>query len=259
VIAQVGRLFPLGLLLVWESLCRLGVIDARFVPAPSAILACLVTPGSAGDLLDQMGHTLLRTLGGFVLGGAAGLGLGLTCGVCRRFDKALLPLLEILRPIPSVAIIPVAILFLGLGNGMNVAVAAFACAWPVFVAVRDAVRAVDPLLCDTARICGLTQGRAFRLVVLPASLPGAVTGLHTALGIAVAVAISSEMVASSDGLGHLAITASFSHREPLAWAAVLAMGLAGGICSLVFSFLRRLVERSRPGLLGVQYRKGKRP
>jgi ABC-type nitrate/sulfonate/bicarbonate transport system permease component len=259
VIARAGRLLPLGLLLVWETLCRLDIFDAQFVPAPSAILSCLVTPGAAEDLLRQMGHTLLRTLGGFVLGGTAGLGLGLACGACRRLDQTLLPLIEILRPMPSVAVIPVAVLFLGLGTGMNVAVAAFACAWPVFVAVRDAVRAVDPLLCDTARMCGLKQGRTFRLVVLPASLPGAVTGLRTALGIAVAVAVSSEMVASSDGLGHLAIAASFADRQPLVWAAVLAMGLVGGVCSLGFSSLGRLVERFRPGLLGVRNHEGKRP
>jgi NitT/TauT family transport system permease protein len=258
-IALAGRLLPLGLLLSWEALCRLGVIDAQFLPAPSAILACLAVPGSTGDLLGQMGHTLRRTLCGFLLGGGAGLGLGFACGAWRRLDDALTPLIEILRPMPSVAVIPVAVLFLGLGNGMNVAVAAFACAWPVFVAMRDAVRAVDPLLLDTARICGLTKGRTLRLVVLPASLPGAVTGLRTALGIAVAVAVSSEMVASSDGLGHLAIAASFSRQQPLAWAAVLAMGLVGGVCSLGFSSLRRLAERLRPGLLGVRSRDGKKP
>jgi ABC-type nitrate/sulfonate/bicarbonate transport system permease component len=259
VIGLAGRLLPLVALLAWELLCDFGAIDTRFVPAPSTILACLAAPGTAGDLLGQTGRTLLRTLGGFALGSAAGLGLGLACGALRRLDAALLPLLEILRPIPSVAVIPVAVLFMGLGNGMNVSVAAFACAWPVFVAVRDAVRAVDPLLCDTARMCGLPPGRAFRLVGLPASLPGAVTGLRTALGIAVAVAVSSEMVASSDGLGHLAMSASFAHREPLAWAAVLAMGLAGGLCALGFTFLTRLVERLRPGLLGGRGRQGRTP
>ena len=124
------------------------------------------------------------------------------------------------------------------------------------MATRDAVRAVDPLLLDTARMGGLARGRAFLLVALPASLPGAVTGLRAALGIAVAVAVSSEMVASSDGLGHLAMAASFSRRQPLAWAAVLAMGLAGGVCSLGFSSLLRLVRRLRPGLLGPPGREG---
>lgn len=254
-----GRLLPLALLVTWEALCRLGALDARFVPPPSDILACLAAPGQAGDLLGQTGHTLRRCAGGFLLGGAGGCALGLACGALARLDRTLLPVVELLRPMPSVAVIPVAVLFLGLGDAMNVAVAAFACSWPVFVATRDAVRAVDPLLLDTARMGGLTRGRAFLLVALPASLPGMVTGLRAALGIAVAVAVSSEMVASSDGLGHLAMAASFSRQQPLAWAAVLAMGLAGGVCSLAFSSLLRLVRRLRPGLLGPPDRAGGAP
>ena len=254
-----GRLLPLATLLLWEILCRRGVIDARFLPAPSAILACLGAPGTAEDLLAQTGHTLLRTLGGFALGGAAGFGLGLACGAVRSLDAALLPLVEILRPIPSVAVIPVAVLWLGLGNGLDVAVVAFACSWPVFVAARDAVHAVDPTLCDTARMGGLSPGRVFRLVVLPASLPGTITGLRTALGIAVAVAVSCEMVAGSDGLGQLALTASYARQDPLAWLAVLAMGLAGGVCALGFSLLTRWAQRRRPGLLETQPGRGRMP
>ncbi|NDY55464.1 ABC transporter permease [Desulfovibrio sulfodismutans] len=254
-----GRLLPLFLLAAWEALCRTGVIDSRFVPAPSAILACLAAPGTAGDMLGQMGLTLRRTLLGFALGGAAGLCLGLACGALRRLDETLSPLIELLRPVPSVAVIPVAILFLGLGDALNVAVTAFACSWPVFVAGRDAVRAVEPLRLDTARLCGLTRGRRFLAVILPASLPGAVTGLRTALGIAVAVAVGSEMAASSDGLGHLAMAASFSRQQALAFAAVLAMGLVGGACAFGFSSLLRLAGRFWPGLFRVQTRLGEKP
>lgn len=239
--ADLGGWLLLGaLLLGWETAAR--TLPPGQLPPVSQVVAVLADPAMLRRLAEEGGLTIGRTVAGFAVGGAVGLLLGLSFGLSPALRRALGPLVAGLRPLPSAALIPPAILFVGLGDGLNVALAAFACAWPIMVNAQDGVRGVSPVLLDTARTLGLSRGEAVRRVILPAALPRTLTGLRLGLGIALAVETSVEMVVPDRGLGALAAEAALSGRGAALYAAVVAAGLAGW-------GLDRLCERLEARLL----------
>ncbi len=230
-----GYLLPAAVILLWEVCARAGFIDLDALPAPSAILAEAANPGALAELGGQTLVTLRRILTGFALGGAAGFLLGFACGCLPRLYAALETIIEFLRPMPSVALIPIGILFLGTGDALCEAIVAFACSWPVFIsALRGAGAAGAPLV-NTARTLGASRARITFRVILPAALPNVFTGLRVGLGVAVAVAVITEMAASGSGLGALILSASLSFRVALMYAAIAAAGLLGFTLNALFT------------------------
>jgi len=225
------------LLLLWQAGSSAGLLPAQHLSSPAAAAGALFD--NAPLFLGSAAATVGRTLAAFALGSLAGLGLGMGNGLSPVLRRTTGPLIEGLRPLPSAALIPAAILFCGMGAGLNVAVAAFACAWPAYVAARDGVAGVPPLLLDAARSLGLGRGRRLLEVILPAALPAVATGLRIGLAVAFAVEISVEMIVPRSGLGALATTAALSARTPVLYAAMGAAALAGFALNHGF----RLIER----------------
>ncbi|MHC1712953.1 MAG: ABC transporter permease [Solidesulfovibrio sp.] len=202
------------------------------------------------ELPGQILATAERTLGGFVLGGAVGVLLGFGCGVFPGFGRASRMTVEFLRPMPSVALIPIGILFLGLGFGLCVAVAGFACAWPAYVAALTGAGATGPELRATARVYGLSRRETILLVLAPAALPQVMTGLRVALAVAVAVTVTTEMAASSNGLGSFILEASLSRHPERMYAGIVAVGVLGFALNAAFLMARRRVLRWMPEEVG---------
>jgi NitT/TauT family transport system permease protein len=222
-----GYVLLAALFLLWELLARKGWVDANYLPPVSDILESLYELTASLEIVRHTGITLRRVLLGFALGGAAGYCLGFACGYRRRLHSVLELTIEFLRPMPSVALIPICILFLGMGDALNVAIIAWACSWPVFINTMDGVRSVDPVLLDTARTYGHSRRSMVRKVVVPATLPQALTGLRVGLGIAVAVVVITEMVASGSGLGAFILSTSLSYRVPQMYAGIVVIGVFG--------------------------------
>ena len=195
----------------------------------------------SGELVGQIGLTAGRALAGFALGGLCGGLLGFACGVFPGFGRAMRVTVEFVRPLPSVALIPIGILFLGLGFGLCAAVAGFACAWPAYVAALAGAGAAGPELRDTARVYGL--GRLERMVFVraPAALPQVMAGLRTGLAVAVAVAVTTEMAAAPSGLGSFILESSLAGRPERMYAGIVAVGLLGAGLNAAFVALRRRV------------------
>ena len=224
---------------LWEATRALGLIDPRDLPSVLDIARSGLE--SAGDL----GRAALGTLGVWaaglalatVLGGAAGIALALL----PRLERITRPLIEFMRPIPSVALIPVALIVIGLGFRMEVTLITFASIWPVLFNAKAGVEGVDPRFLETGRILGLARGSIVLRIVLPAALPAMATGVRTAAAIALVLAITVEMLAGQKGLGFFLQFAALNGQFAQMWAATMFAGLLGLALNAIFLAAERRV------------------
>lgn len=215
-----------AILLVWEFYSRAARIEG-YLPPPSAALAALVQPNVARALFGHLLETLGRFLGGYFLAAALAIFAGIILGYSRFAYSLAEVVIELLRPMPSVAIIPVAILFLGIGDAMIIAVTVYAAAWPILLNTIDGVRNIDRTLIDTGRTFGLGRLRILRDVALPAAAPYIATGLRVSLPIALILVTTSEMVAGGDGLGYFILDEERSLRPASMFAGIAVVALLG--------------------------------
>jgi NitT/TauT family transport system permease protein len=232
-----GYLLIVLLLALWEIFVRMDGAGSRFIPSVSAIGSSLLQLTVSLELIDHLVDSIKRISLGFFLGSTCGYGLGFVCGLSNPLYDLLEMTIEFLRPIPSVILIPIAMLLLGIGNALNVGVIAWACSWPVFVNTMDGVRSVDSTLLNTSRMFGLGKWATIRTIYLPASLPRVISGLRIALGVAVAVAVIAEMVVSTTGIGSFILSSSLAYRVPDMYAGIVTIGLLGYALNRVFFLL----------------------
>jgi NitT/TauT family transport system permease protein len=233
------------LVLAWQIASGTGVLPPDHAASPMAVARELAAQWTQLSLAAMA--TLGRTLLAFALGGCLGTALGLGHGLSSGFRSATGPLIEGLRPLPSVALIPAAMLVCGMGGTLNTVIAAFACTWPVFISARDGVAGISPVLADSARTLGADRRRMVLDIILPGAFPMIVTGLRIGLAVAFAVQISVEMLVPENGLGALAATAALAARTPLLYTAMVVSALAGFALNHLFRlFERRVLRRYGP-------------
>jgi len=231
----------------WEICCRLGWINSNFLPPISLVLETLFGLLFSFEIVNHAVVTLRRILGGYLLGAFAGYLLGFLCGYLPRIYNLLELTIEYLRPMPSVALIPIGILFLGIGDALNTVIIAWACSWPVFINTMDGVRNTDSVLINTGLTFGFKRWGIIREIIMPASLPFVFSGLRVSLGIAVAVAVITEMVASGNGLGSFILQTSLSYRVPELYSGIVFIGLFGYMLNRLFLVVERKALGWRKG------------
>ena len=224
----VGVLVAIGL---WELVRALSLLPQDYVPSVPTILRAVVENLDNG-LLAATGETLTAWGFGMLITIGIGVAFGIAIGLSRWADAASRVVVEFLRPVPSVALIPVAVLIFGIGLRMQLLLIVFACVWPVLFNVRYGVQSVDRLLIDTARVSGLARRDVVRRVVFPAALPATFTGIRIASSIALVLAVSSEMVSGSPGLGKLIVDADAAANVELSYAGVFVTGVVGLLLNL---------------------------
>lgn len=224
-------------LAAWEAAARGRPDLAAYFPPASAVFVALVEIVRNGELATHTVASLRRFGEGYALAAVLAVGAGLCFGIWRRLHALFEPLIELLRPMPSVAVIPVAILFLGIGDEMKIAVTVYACSWPILLNTIDGVRSVDRVLVATAATFRLTPWERFWKVMVPAASPQIVTGLRVSLAIALILVTTSEMVVSNDGLGYYILDLQRSFQMPEMYAAVVAVGVVGYALNRLFLFL----------------------
>jgi ABC-type nitrate/sulfonate/bicarbonate transport system permease component len=237
------------LLMIWESFARLEWLDPNHLPPVSVIGLALFDLLESLEIVHHLLISFKRVMGGYILGSSVGFLLGFGCGYFSRAYSMTELTIEYLRPMPSVALIPIGILFLGMGDALNVAIIGWACSWPVFVNTMDGVRSTDHILVNTARTFGLNKRRIILKVIVPASLPLVFTGLRISLGIAVAVVIITEMVASGSGLGFFIINTSISFRIPQMYAGIIIIGVFGYLMNRAFLLIDHSILKWQRGFL----------
>lgn len=221
-------------LLAWEAWALWRADLAAHFPPASQVLTALAGMLASGELSGHIAATMRRFAEGYALAAVLAVSAGVCLGLWRRLYNAFEPLIELLRPMPSPATIPIAILFLGIGDEMKVAVTAYACAWPILLNTIDGVRSVDRVLFATAATFRLSPWARFWKVVLPAAAPQIVTGLRVSLAIALILVTTAEMVVSNDGLGYYVLDSQRTFRMPQMYAAVVALGIIGYALNRLF-------------------------
>jgi ABC-type nitrate/sulfonate/bicarbonate transport system permease component len=234
------------LLALWELASARDWIDPITFPRVSVIFASwFEAMTGSGPLLSQLLPSLGRIFGGFVIAAVVAVPLGLLMGTVPMVYRLLEPITEFIRPIPSSAYIPVAILFLGIGNEMKVFVICLACMFPILLNTYGGVRAVDPVLIDTGRTFGLSRAMTLWQIILPASLPSILTGMRISLGIALIVAVVAEMITGNSGIGYFILDMQRIFRVPEMFAGIFTLGLLGFVINFVFLRIESHVLRWR--------------
>jgi ABC-type nitrate/sulfonate/bicarbonate transport system permease component len=198
--------------------------------------------------------SLMRMGLGYGIAVIAGVGVGLLLGLSPRSRRAAAPIIEFLRAIPPPALLPFAILVIGVGTGMKVFIIAFVCVWPILLNTLDGVGGVDPTLRDTTRVYGISNRDRVLRVMLPAAGPQIFAGMRTSLSLALILMVISEMVASTNGIGYFVLQSQRSFDIPEMWSGILLIGIIGYFLNAVFLLIERRMLRwhrgSRESALG---------
>jgi sulfonate transport system permease protein len=219
--------FALLLIALWQLAAELKLINPIFFPSPRRTFNELYLQVTSGRLWQPLGATALRMLYGWLLACALGIVLGAAIGSSRAAREYLEPLLDFLRPLPASAIIPVAILFLGLSNAMSTVVIAFGSLWPVLLAAVHGFKNTEPQLVELCETLEMRRSEVLAKVALPGALPDILSGVRVSLAIALILAVVTEMQASLPGLGQNILLAQRSFRSPELYAGIVVLGVIG--------------------------------
>jgi NitT/TauT family transport system permease protein len=242
------RVVAIGLLAaVWEIFPRLGVVDATFLPPLSDVLLAWRDLLTSGQLTEHLQASLARSLSGLALAIALGIPLGLLIGWYAPVATLLNPVLEVFRNTAALALLPVFVLILGLGETSKVAIICYACTWPILLNTISGVQSVDPLLIKSARSLGLGPLRLFQKVILPAAVPTVFTGVRLAGAYSILILIAAEMVGAKAGLGYLINYAQYNFAVPDMYAGIVTISAIGLVVNQVLVQIERRFSTWRTG------------
>lgn len=228
---------PLVLLGFWQSAASLGLWSPAVLPAPAAVGKALLALTVSGELFRHLGASFGRVLGGFVLASLLGCGAGILLGRRPALGALCRGTLEFLRHVPPLALLPMLILWYGIGEGSKVAVIVLAAFFPVFLNTLEGVSGRDPRLEEVGHSFGLTEREILRRIVLPEALPSVLVGLRLGLGYGWRSLIGAELIAAVSGVGYLIQDAVALSRADVVVAGILAMGGAGMVLDALFAHM----------------------
>ncbi len=243
-----GFLVLLGIL--WEAAGRGAWIHKLFFPPLSRILGTFVGIVASGEVLAHVGVSLWRAALGYGLAAVFAILLGVVMGYWPRAYEAGEITVELLRAIPPPALIPVAMVFLGIGDAMKVFMIFFTCSFPILVNTIDGVRGVDPVLIRTARTFGLSRPAIIRRVILPAAAPFIMTGLRIALAIALILVVISEMIGATSGIGYFILENQRTMHIARMYAGMFVLALLGYLLNRGFLMVDARLMAWHKGLTG---------
>ena len=232
---------------LWQISPSLGWTNPAVLPAPDAILRALWNGISGGPLLRDIAISLERAGVAFAAAVGVGIPLGLFMGHIRIIERSLDPILQLFRQTSALALYPVFILLLGLGEASKIFVIFWATLFPILLSTIGGVKQVDPKLVEMARVYGAKPLTVFRRVVLPAALPQIFVGLRLSATTSLLLLIAAEMIGANSGVGFQVMNAQYNFQIPLMFAAILLLALLGLSANFILSVLQaRLCRWSNP-------------
>ncbi len=234
-----GFVLPVALAALWEVSVRSGWANGRLMPPPSRIGGTLLELARSGELAEHAWSTLWRVAAGFGLGAFAGTVLGAASGANDTVRRIMDPTLQALRAIPSIAWVPLFILWLGIFEASKVALIAVGVFFPVYLGVAAALAGVDRKIIEVGRVFRLSRLDMIRRVTLPAILPAWITALRTGLGLGFMFVVAAEFMGASEGLGYLLVDGQQLGRPDRILAAIIAFAILGKLADGLLVLISR--------------------
>jgi NitT/TauT family transport system permease protein len=245
-------LLPVILLVAWEIAMHVKRVESDSLAAPSQIFIAFKNAMLDGTILSRTAETLRAAMLGLALGGGSALVLSIILGLVPPVARLLQFTIEVLRPVPSVALIPVAILTLGFGYGMEISLVAFATFWPILIYGHSAITNIDPQMLDLAKVLRLKTFARVTKIVLPATLPRYFVAFRLATAVSLIIAVTVEIAANPLGIGYELMQASQSLHPDLTFALVLWIGLVGWALNTALLFAQRRLFGPAGVAFGIQ-------
>jgi sulfonate transport system permease protein len=220
-------LLPALLVAIWQWSTSSGAVSSHVLPTPISVATAAWSLLVSGELLKHLGISTGRAFAGFVVGGAIGFVLGVANGYWTLSERLLDTTLQMVRNVPHLALIPMVIIWFGLGEGAKVFLVALGVFFPIYVNTFHGVRSIDPALVEMARVFELSRFEMFRRVILPGAIPAVMVGLRFALGLMWLTLIVAETIGAESGIGYLAMSAREFMRTDIVVASIVIYALLG--------------------------------
>lgn len=234
---------PIGLLVLWQIVTALGVFDRSQMPGPLSVVTAGWQMLATNLIWSHIGISLWRVLSGFAIGGVLAVLTGLAVGLSRKVEDLLAPTLHAFRAIPSLAWVPLLILWMGIDEGSKVTLIAIGAFFPIYTNLAAAIRQIDRKLIEVGYAYGLRGTALARTVLLPAALPGLLTGLRIGLAQGWLFLVAAELIAASRGLGFLLIDSQNTGRTDVILLSITLLALLGKATDwLLHQIERRLLR-----------------
>jgi sulfonate transport system permease protein len=234
-----GALLPVLAIVLLEVAARAGWIQSRLLPPPSEIAQTLWWLFQQGQLPSHVAASSVRVFTGFAIGAGLALVIGALVGLSHRAERLLDPSFQALRAIPSLAWVPLLLLWLGIDESPKLVLIAIGAFFPVYMGVASGFRDVDRKLVEVARMAGLSKLGLVRRVLLPAALPSVMTGLRNGLSLAWMFMVAAELIAATKGLGYLLTDGRETGRADIVLAAIVLLALLGKVSDTGMAFVER--------------------
>ncbi|AUX44589.1 ABC transporter permease [Sorangium cellulosum] len=239
---------PIVLVVLWEALSWLGVVPKSLLPSPSEVVLAAIHATASGELPAHLGVSALRALGGLAIGAGIGLILGLATGLSRPVQLVVDGPLQMLRAIPALALVPLVILWFGLGEAAKLFIVAVTVLFPVYLNTFHGVRSVDPHIIEMARVYDVRGFALYREVILPGALPSILVGLRFAVGLAWLVLIVAETIGATQGLGYVAMNAREFMQMDLLVLTIVLWAILGKLADSLARWAERRLLPWQPRL-----------
>jgi sulfonate transport system permease protein len=255
VITGMGLIIPVSIVILWHIFSVSGLIATNIMPSPLKIVSTIVDLFREGELLEHIGITLYRVSMGFLLGTAIALLFGVLNGYFRTIRYLLDPLIQALRNIPSLAWVPLFILWMGIGEASKISLIALGVFFPVYLNLVSGIQGVDRRLLEVGWVHGYQGWRLIRHFFLPSALPSFFVGLRSGLGLGWMFVVAAEIMGASKGLGFLLTDGQTTGRPAIIIASILLFALLGKLTDYLLELAGRRILRWQDSYESLERRK----
>lgn len=237
---------PVFLLILWQLFSQFGWISGKVLPSPVDVIKAGIVLVQNGELLTHIGVSFRRAFSGFLIGGGLGLLFGLVNGISKNAEKYLDSTIQMLRNIPHLALIPIVILWFGVGEEAKVFLVIIGVFFPIYINTYHGIRSVDSDLIEMGKVYGLSKWKLFTNIVFPGALSSILVGLRYALGMMWLTLIVAETVAASSGIGYMAMNAREFMQLDIVVLAIILYALLGKLADSLAKLLEQLLLKWNP-------------
>ncbi len=238
--------FPALIILIWQILSTLGMIPTRVMPAPLSVITAAINLARTGELFTNIGISALRAGTGFIIGGSIGFSLGLMNGISPTAETLFDTSVQMLRTIPNLALLPLVILWFGIGDEARLFLISLGVMFPIYLNTFHGIRNVDPGLIEMGKVYGLNPWQLFWKVILPGAMSSILVGVRFSLGIMWLTLIVAETIAADSGIGYMATNAREFMQTDVVVLAIVLYALFGKLADTIARLLERTWLRWHP-------------